>query len=205
MDNCQWVINQIPKGHSRGITIGAMDFISWLQSELDTRGWEQGEIAKRAQAGGFTLSATQVSRILNGTREAGPDACIAIAYALGLPREEVFRARGWLRRTAEQTFPPGTKQEYIALIEGLERLPIEAHEPALHALREVIASFAAVTGVELPDDDSERIRHRARVVDYLRRELPEIYEAALQGLAKSDAPPVGKPPASRGKPAPERR
>ncbi len=38
----------------------------------------------------------QLLHIINGTREAGAEACIAIAYALGYPREEVFRARGLL-------------------------------------------------------------------------------------------------------------
>ena len=79
-----------------------MEFSKWLQGELDRRGWNQADLCRAAR-----LSPALISRIMTGTRNPGPDACKAIAKALGYETEFVFRKAGLLtdkgkidRRTA---------------------------------------------------------------------------------------------------------
>ncbi|HEX2951375.1 MAG TPA: helix-turn-helix transcriptional regulator [Armatimonadota bacterium] len=70
------------------------EFANWLQDQLTQRGWDQAELARRGN-----ISPAQVTRIMSGERRAGPDACRAIARALQLPPEEVFRQAGLLPKT----------------------------------------------------------------------------------------------------------
>jgi transcriptional regulator with XRE-family HTH domain len=69
-------------------------FSNWLQQELSSRKWDQAELTRY---GGVTAS--QVSRIIAGQRKPGVGACRAIATALGLPPEEIFRHAGLLPRS----------------------------------------------------------------------------------------------------------
>lgn len=71
-------------------------FAFWLQQELESRGWNQSDLARAARQRGYTLGTAQVSRILNQEQEAGISSVIAIAHGLGISRESAFRARGWL-------------------------------------------------------------------------------------------------------------
>ena len=49
-------------------------FGEWLLAQLQDRGWTQAELARRAHVAQPTLN-----RIVNETRQAGPDAALAIA------------------------------------------------------------------------------------------------------------------------------
>ncbi len=66
-------------------------FGDWLQSQLDKKRWSQADLAKNAHISRGTLS-----NILSGTRGVGEDTITAIAHALKLPPETVFRAAGIL-------------------------------------------------------------------------------------------------------------
>mgnify|MGYP000704688879 CR=1 FL=1 len=113
-----------------------MDFASWLQNELTKREWDQYEILRRAKMSGYRISHAQVSRIINGTRKAGPDACIVIAHALGVPREDVFRARGWLQEPSDpqqSTVLSPPIVEVINLLKGLPQGTQELVAPSLKA------------------------------------------------------------------------
>lgn len=112
-----------------------MKFSSWLQTQLIKRGWDQSEVAKRAQMTGYYISKTQVSRIINGDRQAGPDACIAIAHALGLSREEVFKARGWLLTASEDPVQPNMTPQVAEVIRQLLRLPQDTQELVVYPLK----------------------------------------------------------------------
>lgn len=79
-------------------------FIDWLQQELQKRGWNQAELARRS---GTTTA--QISRIMTGEQSPGPEVGRKIARALRVPPEEVFRHAGLL--------PPTPKQ-----LEGAEEL-----------------------------------------------------------------------------------
>lgn len=67
------------------------EFATWLEEELRNRGWKPADLAHEARIGAST-----VSNILNGFRNAGPDVCLAIAKALRIPPEKVFRQAGLL-------------------------------------------------------------------------------------------------------------
>ncbi len=71
------------------------NFIDWLRNELETRGWSQAELARQSK-----LSPAQITRLLNGERGVGENGLNAIARALRLPPETVFRAAGKLPNRA---------------------------------------------------------------------------------------------------------
>jgi transcriptional regulator with XRE-family HTH domain len=66
-------------------------FGEWILKELENRGWTQAELSRRAEIADATLS-----RIISGMRQAGPEAALAIARALGEPPEKIFRLAGIL-------------------------------------------------------------------------------------------------------------
>lgn len=66
-------------------------FSEWINQELNKRGWNQSELARRADISRGTLA-----NIMNGNRGIGPETCTAIAEAMDLPAIEVFRAAGLL-------------------------------------------------------------------------------------------------------------
>ena len=67
------------------------EFTRWLEEEMRKRGWQPSDLANAAKMYSSTLS-----RILNQERKASPETCVAIANALNLPAEEVFRRAGLL-------------------------------------------------------------------------------------------------------------
>ena len=66
-------------------------FSAWLEWQIKQRGWKPADLARAAD-----LPNATISRILNDQRQAGVDACRAIAKALRISQEEVFRQRGFL-------------------------------------------------------------------------------------------------------------
>lgn len=71
--------------------MATIDFPAWLQKELNDRGWTQADLSRFSN-----LSTAAISRMMTGARGIGPDACLAIANALRIPPEIVFRAAGLL-------------------------------------------------------------------------------------------------------------
>lgn len=68
-----------------------LDFASWLEAEIQSRGWSQAELAKRAR-----LNRAIVNKVLNRYSKPSPETLQAIARALGYPQEFVFRKAGLL-------------------------------------------------------------------------------------------------------------
>jgi transcriptional regulator with XRE-family HTH domain len=66
------------------------EFIQWLNDELSWRGWSDNQLAR--QAG---ISHSVISRARGGSLPKW-EACEALAAALGLPPEVVFRKAGLL-------------------------------------------------------------------------------------------------------------
>jgi transcriptional regulator with XRE-family HTH domain len=97
---------------------------TWIEEQLQKRDWRPADLARVAGIKDATLS-----RILNETRQAGPDVCNAIAKALDEPPEKVFRLAGIL-----PPLPPPVEEEREAL--GLLRnLPPDLRTIALRMLR----------------------------------------------------------------------
>lgn len=78
-------------------------FSEWLQLEIDKRGWTWNRLATNAN-----LSSGTIYNIRDGTRGVGEDSLTAIAYALKLPPEEVFRAAKML--PAKPTIDPADEE-----------------------------------------------------------------------------------------------
>lgn len=70
------------------------DFLAWLNSEIQKKGWSNNEFARRC-----SLSSSYVSVILSGKNPPTWDFCASAAEALLLPADEVFRRAGLLRPT----------------------------------------------------------------------------------------------------------
>jgi transcriptional regulator with XRE-family HTH domain len=64
-------------------------FSKWLNTELQKRDWKQADLIRLTG-----LDSSTISNIFNEKRNVGPEACTAIAHALRLPPEQVFRAAG---------------------------------------------------------------------------------------------------------------
>ena len=82
-------------------------FSSWLNAEMGKASLNQSELAKRAN-----INQAAVSRLLAGTTTPSAETCNAIAKALKLPPEQVYRAAGLL--------PP--KSEHDELVERAEHM-----------------------------------------------------------------------------------
>jgi transcriptional regulator with XRE-family HTH domain len=117
------------------------DFATWLQNELDRRGWIQADLLTSAQARGYPLTSPQLSRILNREQQAGIESAIAIAQGLGVSRETVFRARGWLLSdTSTSDYVPDP--DNLALMQDLEALPPSLRTVAYRATRALVDILA---------------------------------------------------------------
>jgi transcriptional regulator with XRE-family HTH domain len=66
-------------------------FGDWLAQEIRTRNWSLSDLARAAG-----LRPSTLSQVITGTSSAGPAVCRAVAKALKIPEELVFRQAGLL-------------------------------------------------------------------------------------------------------------
>jgi transcriptional regulator with XRE-family HTH domain len=99
-----------------GIIMHMSEFFSWMNSELEDRGWSYNELARRA---GF--SSGTVSMVMTGKNQVSWEFCAGVADAFGMPPEDVFRKAGLLRPTPD---PEGV-QELTRLAKGLDAHGLE--------------------------------------------------------------------------------
>ena len=101
-----------------------IDFANWLREELEKRAWTQAELARQSK-----ISPAQVTRLLNGERGIGENGIVAIAHALKLPPETVFRAAGLLP-------PQSSKNERIEqAVYLMDDLPEQEQEDILEFIK----------------------------------------------------------------------
>lgn len=153
-----------------------MEFTEWLRAELEKRGWDQSEFARRMESHPGT-----VGNVLNGNRQAGPDFCIGVARALGLPREEVFRARGWLLREPEQVVAPLAPPRAISLVERLINYPPEVRDlvlDAYEAVEEAVTQSAGLKeraqGTKNEEPSSSIMRNDDNLCRSGQKEFPDL-------------------------------
>lgn len=79
------------------------EFADWLRLELQQRGWDQAELARRSQT-----TTALISRMLSGERHPGAVVARRLARALHLPPEELFRRAGLLPHPVPQ--PAGLEE-----------------------------------------------------------------------------------------------
>jgi len=66
-------------------------FGTWLIAQMDDRGWNNSDLARRAG-----LAPSTISTVVNGQKRPGPEFCTGVAVALDLPPVIVFRKAGLL-------------------------------------------------------------------------------------------------------------
>lgn len=110
------------------LTVEGIDFSDWLNDQMNSRGWRAVDLANAAN-----LPSATVVRILNGDRNAGPDAAVKIAKALSLSPERVFRQAGLLPPETNGMEPVDpTFQEILSIMKNMP--PAERQEVLEYAL-----------------------------------------------------------------------
>jgi len=108
-------------------------FVTFVNTNLEERGWTYNELARRAN-----LSSGGVSRVMTGQRNPGFDFCVGIARALSEPPEKMLRLAGLLPAlppaVAEESEVVGlfrrlssqTRSVIVITLRGLAGLPVRA-------------------------------------------------------------------------------
>lgn len=96
-----------------------MSFGEWVQAELNSRGWDQAELARRSR-----ISDAHISRLVTGGRTPGQEAAKAIARAFRLPPEDVLRHAGILP-PKNVNLTPGDKRALVELMDKISVLSPE--------------------------------------------------------------------------------
>lgn len=111
-----------------------MEFSDWLRQKMKQRQINNAELARRSE-----VTTGQISRVVTGSRGAGPELCIAIATGLNLPREEVFRARGWLVDVEAPAFKLNKETEELA--KEIDTLPSVSRKVALQVAKATVKAL----------------------------------------------------------------
>jgi len=155
----------------------------WIENQLQDRNWRPADLARIAGIKDATLS-----RILNQTRQAGPEVCRAIAKALDADEEDVFRRAGLLSplppAVAEEReamrilrqLPPEFRAVAINLLRALQPNAAVLHPPLGRSLAEAAATYQATQPGSLDQEIN------ALLIDY--PELKNIIEEARIQLSE---------------------
>lgn len=150
-------------------------FVDWLNSELNERRWTQSDLARAAGLGRGT-----VSNIVINLRKPGPEFCQAIAHALELPEEFVFRKAGLL------STPAGYDETYEEWRAVLHELTENNRDELLHFAR-----------LRLERQRKEAWSERFRQLN--QDQLKELYQFMDRlGWSQPDAS-TGSPPPRKSK------
>ena len=122
-----------------------VDFVDWLQKELDKRNWNRSELVRQARAKGHKLTTSQVSRVMTREQIGTVEVIMAIASALDLPSEDVFRVRGRLSDSAIKVDPRAQ-----LLAKEVSALPSVSRNAALNAMESMLDSIRELTS-EIPE------------------------------------------------------
>lgn len=159
-------------------------FAEWIEDELHKRAWKPADLAREAGIKDATLS-----RILSGTRNAGPDVCKGIARALDMSEETVFRRSGIL-----SPLPPAVEEEreLVRIFRTLDR----------HIREYVMITVRALGRARISEPqihDEERTRYATprpsnlkewlakQLVDGLQEMSPEEQQQVLDYMRAVDA------------------
>ena len=110
-------------------------FLTWVQSNLEDRGWSYSELARRMG----DMTPAGVARVFNDNRGPTFNFCTGVARAFEEPPEKILRQAGLLPR-----LPPPVAEEREA-IGILRRLSDQVRENALAMLRALANTSPAAT------------------------------------------------------------
>lgn len=119
------------------------DFANWLEDEMKRRGWHPADLAKAAG-----LYQSTLGNVLNRERSAGADVCTALARALKLPPEEVFRRAGLLPELPAPDNDITLKRlyEYVKRLSPDDRLLVLDY--AFHRYKRAQGAYGTLTSDE---------------------------------------------------------
>lgn len=156
------------------------DFNIWLIKEIETRGWSNSELARRAG-----VVPSTISMVLSGQNRPGFDFCVKVARALQMPPEMILRRAGLL-----PSIPNSVEEEAEAM--GILRgLPNSARRTVMQMLRGVARASDLPTGSDLqvryiadepndyssePDYDPDTRRMLQEIAEMLTQISPEKRE-----------------------------
>lgn len=101
-----------------------METANWLRKKIEKAGITQAELARRSG-----ISPTHITKVLNGERGLGEQSLLAIAKALHIPPENIYREAGLL--------PPVPKadEQQEELIYLFNQLPDQEKRSLLRFIR----------------------------------------------------------------------
>jgi transcriptional regulator with XRE-family HTH domain len=142
-------------------------FVSWLLTELDSRGWSQRELARRTG-----LSPAGVNQIVNQARLPTWDFCARVARALSIEPNQVFVLAGL--RPAR---PPGVleEQEVVNLLRDLDD---RSRGLVISMIRAAAGHRALSVMAEAPPRYELRTADECELIE-LYRELPDHWQEAV--------------------------
>ena len=94
----------------------SLDFAEWLHQEINKRQWSQADLARNAD-----LSRAVINKLLNGRTYPQPNTLDAIARALKLPTETMYRKAGLLPRASETDTYAAELVHKLGLIKNPQR------------------------------------------------------------------------------------
>lgn len=138
------------------------DFPAWVQEQLDERDWTQADLIESARVRGYRIDPAQISRMLSREQEAGVYTVIAIAHGFELPREVVFKQRGWLLPNAEEAIAEivqGINEadldpRLVRFVEEIMSLSPSARNPVLTAATAILDAIKVVVEENSTDSGS---------------------------------------------------
>ena len=100
------------------------NFGLWLSGCLESRGWNQSELARQTERRGAGISQSQISRVLGGEQAPTLSFCRSMSKALQVPLETVLEQAGLLQQVGDM--PPQMKSwpDRLKGFTGPERLAI---------------------------------------------------------------------------------
>lgn len=104
-------------------------FVTWLVEQIDSRGWTNSELARRAN-----LVPSTVSMVVSHQKRPGLEFCVGIAQAFGVPPEDVLRLAGLL-----PSIPAPIAEEH-EVVTILRSLPAAIRRTVVTMLRALTAS-----------------------------------------------------------------
>lgn len=111
-----------------------VDFITWLTTEIDERGWNNSELARRAG-----MVPSTISMVISGHNRPSMEFCVKIATALGESPDHVLRMAGHLDPAPS---PVSREDEALA---AFRQIPAAYRDLALRVLEEFAQEPRSIT------------------------------------------------------------